>query len=73
MQDTPVYNELQKHWGIIKATAKIEARVELVKQLKEIKRPVKQVQDLIKEYEKYVKDERAVASGELSTTAGGDQ
>lgn len=73
MKSTPVFDELQKHWSIMQAKAKLEARVELVNQLKQVKRPVKQVQDLIKEYEKYVKDERAVASGELSTTAGGNE
>jgi len=39
----------------MQAKAKLEARVELVNQLKEVKRPVKQVQDLIKEYEQLSK------------------
>ena len=51
MEDTPIYNEMQKHYHMLQATAHIEARMELVKKLKEIKRPVKQVLDLIKEYE----------------------
>lgn len=55
MESTPVFNELQKHWSLMQAKAKLEARVELVNQLKETKRPVKQVQDLIKEYEKMAK------------------
>lgn len=55
MKSTPVFNELQKHWSLMQAKAKLEARVELVNQLKETKRPVKQVQDLIKEYEKMAK------------------
>lgn len=55
MKSTPVFDELQKHWSLMQAKAKLEARVELVNQLKEVKRPVKQVQDLIKEYEKMAK------------------
>ncbi len=55
MESTPVFNELQKHWSVMQAKAKLEARVELVNQLKEVKRPVKQVQDLIKEYEQLSK------------------
>jgi len=51
MQETPIYDEMKKFQQDIRATARIEARVELVKQLKAIKKPVKQVQDLIKEYE----------------------
>lgn len=51
MSETPIYDEMKKFQQDIRATAKIEARVELVKQLKAIKKPVKQVQDLIKEYE----------------------
>jgi len=49
--ETPIYNEMQKHYQMLQATARIEARMELVKDLKAIKRPVKQVLDLIKEYE----------------------
>lgn len=52
MSETPIYDEMKKFQQDIRARAKIEARVELVKQLKAIKKPVKQVQDLIKEYEK---------------------
>lgn len=55
MESTPVFNELQKNWSVMQAKAKLEARVELVNQLKEVKRPVKQVQDLIKEYEQLSK------------------
>lgn len=51
MSETPIYDEMKRFQQDIRATAKIEARVELVKQLKAIKKPVKQVQDLIKEYE----------------------
>ena len=54
MQDTPVYDQLQKHWSQMQDKAKLEARVAILKQLKTIKRPVKQIVELIKEYEKYV-------------------
>ena len=52
--DTPVYDQLQKHWSQMQDKAKLEARVALVKELKSIKKPVKQVIELIKEYEKNV-------------------
>jgi len=51
MEENPIYDGMQKHYYQLQATARIEARMELVKKLKEIKRPVKQVLDLIKEYE----------------------
>jgi hypothetical protein len=51
MEENPIYDGMQKHYHQLQATARIEARMELVKKLKEIKRPVKQVLDLIKEYE----------------------
>ena len=51
MSETPIYDGLKALQKDIRATAKIEARMELVKDLKAIKRPVKQVLDLIKEYE----------------------
>jgi len=31
MESTPVFNELQKHWSVMQAKAKLEARVELLK------------------------------------------
>jgi hypothetical protein len=49
--ETPIYNQMQKHYAMMRETIRIEQRIELVKQLKAIKKPVKQVQDLIKEYE----------------------
>ena len=54
MQETPVYDQLQKHWSQMQDKAKLEARVAIVKELKAIKKPVKQVIELIKEYEKNV-------------------
>jgi hypothetical protein len=51
MEDNPIYNQMQRHYAMMRETIRIELRMELVKRLKEIKKPVKQVQDLIKEYE----------------------
>lgn len=73
MKSTPVFDELQKHWSVMQTKARLEARVEILNQLRTIKRPVKQVQDLIKEYEKYGEDERAMASRELPATTGGNE
>lgn len=48
-----IYDELKGMADAIKQTAKIEARLELVKELKSIEKPSKQIIELIKKYEKH--------------------
>lgn len=50
-EDTPIYNQMQRHYALMRQTIKLEVRADMVKRLKSIKKPTKQIQDLIKEYE----------------------
>lgn len=47
----PIYQAVKESHEIIKATARLEARAELAAELKQINKPTKQVQDIIKRLE----------------------
>ena len=46
-----IYQAVKESHEIIKATARLEARAELAAELKQISKPTKQVQDIIKRLE----------------------
>lgn len=48
---SPIYDGMKSLVDATRNTARIEARVELLRELKAIPKPVKQVQDLIRKYE----------------------
>lgn len=48
MKSTPIFDELSAWRDQMFATARLEARVEVAKALREIKKPSKQIQDIIK-------------------------
>ena len=52
MDENPIYNQMQRHYAMMRETIRLELKAELLAKLRAIKKPVKQVQDLIKEYEK---------------------
>lgn len=52
MSDTPVYEELKSLTDLVRKTATIAARIELLNELKAIQKPSKQVLELIKKYER---------------------
>lgn len=47
----PIYEAVKASHDIIKATARIEARAELAAELKQISKPTRQVQEIIKRLE----------------------
>ena len=51
MKSTPIFDEVSSWREMIFATARLEARVEVAKRLRAIKKPSKQILDLIKELE----------------------
>ncbi len=51
MKSTPIFDELSAWRDQMFATARLEARVEVAKALREIKKPSKQIQEIIKELE----------------------
>lgn len=54
---TPVFDEVKATHDYYRATARLEARQELAKELKKIKKPTKQVADIIKGLESDVRAE----------------
>jgi len=53
---TPIYDEVKATHDLYRATARIEARQELATELKKIKKPTKQLADIIKGLESDVRD-----------------
>lgn len=51
MIPTPIYDQTNSWRDMIFATARLEARVEVAKKLRTIKKPSKQILELIKELE----------------------
>ena len=51
MKSTPIYDELTVWRDLMFATARLEARTEVAKRLRAIKKPSKQILELIKELE----------------------
>ena len=49
--NTPIFDEVSKTFELMKKTARIEARIEIAKELRQIAKPTKQVVDLIKKLE----------------------
>jgi len=52
---TPIFDQVKETHDYYRATARLEARQELAKELKKIKKPTKQVQDIIKGLESDVR------------------
>ena len=48
---TPIYDSMKSMLDLARKTAKIEARAEILKELKAIPKPSKQVTDLIRKFE----------------------
>ena len=51
MTDTPIYDDMKRMLDLARKTAKLEARSEILKELKAIPKPTKQITDLIRRYE----------------------
>lgn len=47
----PIYEAVKASHEIIRATAKVEAKAEVLSELRKIARPTKQLQDIIKRLE----------------------
>jgi hypothetical protein len=48
---TPIYDSMKSMLDLARKTAKLEARAEILKELKAIPKPTKQITDLIRKYE----------------------
>lgn len=48
---SPIYDEMKATLELVRATARIEARQELVAELRKIPKPTKPVKELIERYE----------------------
>ncbi len=51
MSDTPIYDEMRRMLDLARKTAKLEARLEILKELKAVPKPTKQLTDLIRKFE----------------------
>ncbi len=51
MSETPIYDEMKRMLDLARKTAKLEARREILTELKAIPKPTKQITDLIRKYE----------------------
>lgn len=51
MTETPIYDEMRRMLDLARKTAKLEARLDILKELKAIPKPTKQITDLIRRYE----------------------
>ena len=49
---TPIYDSMKSMLDLARKTARLEARAEILKELKAIPKPSKQVTDLIRKFEK---------------------
>ena len=52
MTETPIYDEMKRMLDLARKTAKLEARQEVINELKAIPKPTKQITDLIRKFEK---------------------
>ncbi len=52
MSETPIYDSMKSMLDLARKTARLEARLEILKELKAIPKPSKQVIDLIRKFEK---------------------
>jgi hypothetical protein len=48
---TPIYDSMKSMLDLARKTARLEARAEILKELKAVPKPTKQVTDLIRKYE----------------------
>jgi hypothetical protein len=48
---TPIYDSMKSMLDLARKTARLEARLEILKELKAIPKPTKQITDLIRKYE----------------------
>jgi hypothetical protein len=51
LSETPIYDDMKRMLDLARKTAKLEARREILEQLKAIPKPTKQITDLIRKYE----------------------
>jgi hypothetical protein len=51
VSETPIYDDMKRMLDLARKTAKFEARLELLADLKAIPKPTKQITDLIRKYE----------------------
>jgi hypothetical protein len=51
LTETPIYDEMKRMLDLARKTAKLEARREILNELKAIPKPTKQITDLIRKYE----------------------
>lgn len=51
MTETPIYDEMKRMLDLARKTARLEARQELLADLKAIPKPTKQIVELIRKYE----------------------
>jgi hypothetical protein len=52
LTETPIYDEMKRMLDLARKTAKLEARQEVLNELKAIPKPTKQITDLIRKFEK---------------------